>query len=305
MAAEYPVHVVTREQRAKSEPMGSKEKFWVRRSDGTEWLFKFPAVGTGGHWAEKIAYEVARRLEIRAAKVELATCTDAEGKVLQGSISRSFTMEYELYHGNQVLTSQDPSYVAERKYRQSQHTVGRIMDGMKIFHTPNFADECRTQFAGYLVLDALIGNVDRHHENWGVLRKRTNGEWLDRLAPTFDHASSLGRELRDSGAKKSRERYLSELGLDHYARHASGAVFLTESDARGPSPLEVVRGCLAHPVYHAFFDDVCRRVASAPTSSISSRAIERVPSGWMTCTARQFAIGLLQHNHRQLREMVE
>lgn len=169
MAAEYPVHVVTREQRAKSEPMGSKEKFWVRRSDGTEWLFKFPAVGTGGHWAEKIAYEVARRLGISAAEVELATWTDPEGKDLQGSVSRSFT----------------------------------------------------------------------------------------------------------------------------------------ESDARGPSPLEVVRGCLAHPVYHAFFDDVCRRVASAPTSLISSRAIERVPSGWMTCTARQFAIGLLQHNHRQLREMVE
>ena len=249
--------------------MGSKEKFWVRRSDGTEWLFKFPAVGTGGHWAEKIAYEVARRLEIRAAKVELATCTDAEGRVWKG------------------------------------HTVRRIMDGMKIFQSREFADECRTQLAGYLVLDALIGNVDRHHENWGVLRKRTNGEWLDRLAPTFDHASSLGRELRDSGAKKSRERYLSELGLDHYARHGSGAIFLTESDARGPSPLELVRGCLASPVHRAFFDDACRRVASVPTSAISSGPIGRVPSDWMTCTARQFASRLLRHNHRQLREMVE
>lgn len=285
--------------------MGSKEKFWVRRSDGTEWLFKFPAVGTGGHWAEKIAYEVARWLEIRAAKVELATCTDAEGRVWKGSISRSFTMESELYHGNQVLTSQDPRYVTEKKYRQSQHTVRRIMDGMKIFQSREFADECRTQLAGYLVLDALIGNVDRHHENWGVLRKRTNGEWLDRLAPTFDHASSLGRELRDFGAKKSRERYLSELGLDHYARHASGAVFLTESDARGPSPLELVRGCLASPAHRAFLDDACRRVASVPTSAISSGPIGRVPSDWMTCTARQFASRLLRHNHRRLREMVE
>lgn len=59
----------------------------------------------------------------------------------------------------------------------------------------------------------MIGNVDRHHENWGILRKRVDGEWYGRLAPTFDHASSLGRELVDTGANKSRERYLNELGI--------------------------------------------------------------------------------------------
>ena len=27
-------------------------------------------------------------------------------------------------------------------------------------------------FAGYLLLDALIGNTDRHHENWAVMVPR-------------------------------------------------------------------------------------------------------------------------------------
>lgn len=88
----------------------------------------------------------------------------------------------------------------------------------------------------------MIGNVDRHHENWGILCKRVNKKWRGRLVPTFDHASSLGRELLDTGEKKSRERYLDELGIGSYAERAHGAIFITEDSARGPSPLELVCG---------------------------------------------------------------
>ena len=48
-------------------------------------------------------------------------------------------------------------------------------------------------FVGYLVLDALIGNTDRHEENWAVIVSES-GRYL---APTFDHASSLGFLLSD------------------------------------------------------------------------------------------------------------
>lgn len=51
-------------------------------------------------------------------------------------------------------------------------------------------------FTGYLLLDALVANRDRHSENWAVLR--TNGRGVDTLAPSYDHASSLGFNLRDN-----------------------------------------------------------------------------------------------------------
>ncbi len=65
------------------------------------------------------------------------------------------------------------------------------------------------QLASYLVLDALIGNTDRHHENWGFLGQvlvnidevseaaRLVKQGGYDIAPSFDHASSLGRELPD------------------------------------------------------------------------------------------------------------
>ncbi|MEO5369702.1 MAG: HipA domain-containing protein [Magnetococcus sp. DMHC-1] len=46
-----------------------------------------------------------------------------------------------------------------------------------------------------LVFDALIGNTDRHQENWGILWR---GDPLQpELAPAFDNGTSLGHEIMD------------------------------------------------------------------------------------------------------------
>lgn len=60
------------------------------------------------------------------------------------------------------------------------------------------------QFCGYLVMDALVANRDRHEENWGVLR---DPDGLVTLAPSYDHGNSLGFNLLDN-------RRLLELGRD-------------------------------------------------------------------------------------------
>jgi hypothetical protein len=59
------------------------------------------------------------------------------------------------------------------------------------------------------MLDALIGNTDRHHENWGLVLQGTSDHQDLRLAPTFDHASSLGRNETD-------ERREARLGLTRW-----------------------------------------------------------------------------------------
>ena len=54
------------------EPLGSKRKFWLLLADETQpWLFKFARPHTGEHWAEKIGAEVAKLIELPAARAEL------------------------------------------------------------------------------------------------------------------------------------------------------------------------------------------------------------------------------------------
>ena len=51
--------------------------------------------------------------------------------------------------------------------------------------------------ASYALLDGLIGNTDRHHENWMVDYIYYQGDQRYKVFPSFDHASSLGRELAE------------------------------------------------------------------------------------------------------------
>ena len=68
MAAEYPIEEVDAQWKTEPEQMGSKEKFWFRKPDGADWLFKFPKENTGEHWSEKIACEIARAAQFLSTK---------------------------------------------------------------------------------------------------------------------------------------------------------------------------------------------------------------------------------------------
>ncbi len=294
----YPILAVQPEWVLEEEAMGSKQKFWFRQlDDGVDWLFKYPQLHTGQHWAEKIAAEIAEALDILHAKVELALFDG-----VHGSATESFAREgRELYHGNQLLAGQVLDYDPARRFRQSNHTLANIFLTLdRVFRRPETALSAKQRIAEYLVLDALIGNTDRHHENWGILVKRTASGLTGMIAPSFDHASSLGRELLDEGMGKSRARILAEKRIGQYAENARGAIYWDADDRRALSPLDLVRRAVG------FYPDLFRP-AFAGLDKLERETLERivarVPPGWMSDVARQFAIELTCYNFQRLKEI--
>ena len=83
----YPIVTVDDRWAAGPEQMGSKPKFWCL-PDGQEALrlFKFPQAGTGQHWAEKIAAEVAACLGILHAAVDLGVCAAGVLRIGSGCV---------------------------------------------------------------------------------------------------------------------------------------------------------------------------------------------------------------------------
>ena len=294
----YPVIEVRSEWEMETEHLGSKEKFWYARDqDERGWLFKYPRPNTGEHWSEKVAAEVADLLNIPHAAVELAIC---KGK--RGSTTESFVHHgSELFHGNQVLAGKVLGYDPEKKSRNVDHTLTNIWRAIdSVFASPEDIEKAKLQFTEYLILDALIGNTDRHHENWGVLRERVDDKWQDALAPSFDHASALGRELLDVGPKKCRKRLLAEKQVGAYTKSGQGGIFWSENDKKAPSPLELVRrACVLEP---ALFQKALNKIDVPDMFSLSD-IVHRVPEDWMSPLARDFALALMCYTLEELRKL--
>ncbi len=117
------------------------------------WLFKYPQPHTGQHWTEKVAAEVAAVLGIHHARVELA-----EFQGHQGSATESFARSgRSLYHGNQVLERVVHGYDPDRRFMQSNHTLGNIFGAVdKILAEPETA---RALMVNCILLDAVIGTT--------------------------------------------------------------------------------------------------------------------------------------------------
>ncbi len=295
----YAVIEVRPEWVVETEHLGSKPKFWYRRSDDEpEWLFKYPQENTGQHWAEKIAGEIAELLNIPHGRVELATFEDK-----QGSVTESFVQNgAELVHGNQLLLGKVLGYHLVQKFRNSDHTLPNIWQAIdSVFATAEKIESAKQRFAEYLIFDALIGNTDRHHENWGVLRERVENQWHDTLAPSFDHASSLGRELRDTGPKKSRQRLLEAGQVGEYVEKGRGGIYWSETDSTAPSPLELVRrGCETN---FCHFGKSLNNLIVLDMFSVRA-VVERVPNNWVSPLAREFALALISYTLEELRKLL-
>jgi hypothetical protein len=169
----YSVIDVSSKARDLIETMGTKRKFWFTGDDGKRWLFKYSRPRTGEHWSEKVAAEIGAQLGIPVARVELATCDG-----LPGACAQSFLPDDSaLVHGNELLQEVDQTYPVKELRGVSKHTVDAVFGQLSGVDPPVgspstlSASDC---FVGYLLLDALIGNGDRHHENWAVIHDAAN-----------------------------------------------------------------------------------------------------------------------------------
>ncbi len=278
------------------EALGTKKKFWYRKNRSlSSWLFKYPQVGVGQHWSEKIAAELASEVKIFRAKVKLAVFDGHKG-----SATENFSEGADLYHGNQILAGYVLGYDREKKRRQSDHTLVNIFSALdKTFN--EVALKYKRVMADYLVLDALIGNTDRHHENWGVVRKHKDGKWSGYLAPSFDHASSLGRELVDEGRAKSRLAIMrSSGGMRAYSERAEGAIFWEKTDNCGFNPIELVRR--ANDAYPSIIGPALKKLDLLNKRAVA-RIVERVPRDWMSDIAKSFTVDLVWYNLGVLKEI--
>jgi hypothetical protein len=191
----FPILEIPDDAPERDEPAGTKTVFWFQR-DGRRGLFKRrKRANSGEDWAEKIAAELAVLLGVPAAAYDLAIYRGDAGVVSWSIVDPK---REALILGNEILAGAIKEYPLAPRPQEGrqvkQHTVRHLLAVCRLVGVPPTlaqAPELRTGAdvaVGYLLFDAWIGNIDRHHQNWGWVV----GPQGPYLAPSFDHGASLG-----------------------------------------------------------------------------------------------------------------
>lgn len=136
----------------------------------------------------------------------------------------------------------------------------------------------------------------------------TGQHWAEKIAceiakqVRIDHASSLGRELRDSDSKNNRERYLRELGVAKYIERGRCPIFVAGTGKHGPSPFRLVQRCLEIEGLAPHFRHGVEKLSHLDEGAFEA-ILDRIPDGWMSPLAKEFTLSLLLESLRQLRDL--
>ena len=290
------------------EQMGTKRKFWFHHPELGLCLFKLARPGSGEDWSEKVACELARLLGIPHARYELAAWS-----CQPGSLSVSMVAELEtLIHGNELiaqLSSEYPAPDVAPRFRNSGHTLPLVLETIERSRAepptpadlPGGVETAVDVFVGFLLLDALIGNTDRHHENWAVIERTDfNDEELEyhlHLAPTYDHASCLGRNEPDARrAERLRSRDRGNT-VEAYAERCDSALYLNATDRK---PLRTIDAFRHASELRARAAEAWKERLRAIGQAEFETVLAEVPQQRCSSVAQEFATRIVLHNRARL-----
>ena len=117
------------------------------------------------------------------------------------------------------------------------------------------------------------------------------------LAPTFDHASSLGRNERDEERMRRLETRDRGSSVEHYAARAASAFYATPNSLRPLSTLAAFQEAARIAPRAAL---ICLSALGRVPRMDFENVISRVPASEMSGPARRFALKLLEVNQRRL-----
>jgi hypothetical protein len=303
----YAIIEVNENLAESTEQLGSKEKFWFIDRELGRCLFKLTRPLTGEDWSEKIAAECAGRLQLPCARYELAQSQRGRGVVTQSFVPKRGT----LIHGNELLLTAVPGYGrGASNYRVSEHTIDLVFnviddDAINLplqWQPPEGISRPVEVFVGYLLLDALVGNTDRHHENWGLI------DYVDpitqvqsrHLAPTYDHASSLGRNELEENIQKRLTGKDRGYSVEKYAEKCRSSLFLEATDAKPLTTHDAFR-------YAAKKQQHAAKLWLSRLEGLSERVINQmfvdIPTDRISPAASEFAQALIRFNKEKMLDM--
>ena len=189
----------------------------ARKANSSSWPAYIAKVGHKWYPNESITEQLMTRIG-QTIGVKVA---DSKLMLVKGQLrfmSKFFldAQRERLVHGSEIFSAhfEDEEFVKridEANQTRDVFTFQAIKDAIFDVYPEN-ADEIMKKFVAMLFFDAIVGNNDRHFENWGVIENIKNKSEV-RFSPVYDTARGLFWNFPESNL----DSYLDhESKLDSY-----------------------------------------------------------------------------------------
>ncbi len=143
------------------------------------------------YWTEVVAYIVSKYIDVKVPKAVPAFRLE-DGEIIEGSLIEWF---YDVHNerympGGVFFKRRIPEFDDELGQHHNFKDFATILRALKLNSKTPLQDDIGLWVADMAFFDSLIGNTDRHQENWGVIFRDEHSL----MAPLFDNGTSLGHE---------------------------------------------------------------------------------------------------------------
>ena len=170
---------------------GTRAKKFLQSPDGKKYYFKQSYKKEVidykyEFWSEIIAGKIGKELMFDVLQYDLATDGNIMGCICESMIESD---AQELNEGGKYLQALDNTFQPEVKATRSQYSFQLVQRAFEAFDLEEYMDK----FIHMLIFDTLIGNSDRHQENWAFIT--THGRISNLII-------RLEKEVKDPFVKK-------------------------------------------------------------------------------------------------------
>jgi hypothetical protein len=161
-----------------------KQSFKSIKNEGKDYFFEF--------WSEVIATEIGQLLGFNVLRYGIAIRGDVMGCISESMISEDET----LTDGGQYLRAFEMEFDPKSKDGRRLYSFQLIEDTLEAFELSGYIEK----IIEIIIFDSIIGNGDRHQENWAFINNQTHfGKMVDFVERTVKtgHHKMMPPEFQD------------------------------------------------------------------------------------------------------------
>ena len=213
---------------------GRRVKSWYEKNATNDiYLYKEPKIykSTGTVtkeiWTELIAYKIGTKLGLDIPQAIPATDGENYGILIKSFLPQENSIRTEIA----LAEAQDILNKTNLKLYHNLHTISMLLNEELL------EKDCWKKFKQMLIFDCIIGNNDRHDENWGILY----GSALEKLklSPIYDNASCL---TYGDNEEKVLELLTNENQFEKYINNSKPPnLYLNQNDGTHYKHFEIIK----------------------------------------------------------------